>query len=170
MNWRASEPEGVEAELGLRPVDGLSLQGNVTYIDARLMEDQNTGAVATSGLKGDRIPFVPKWMGGASAQYDWALNETLSGMARVDLSYVGGSWSDFRHDYVYAREVKDYALFNARIGIEGFAGAVRAHSTMAPSMLTLTTPSATARAIRRCALTPVTPSRFATAAWVMPPA
>ncbi|MFC0205725.1 TonB-dependent receptor [Novosphingobium soli] len=111
--------EGVEAELGLRPLYGLSIQGNVTYIDARLTEDQNTGVTATSGLDGDRIPYVPKWMAGGSVQYDWPLSETLGGMARVDASYVGGSWSDFRHTYVYAREVDDYALVNARIGIEG---------------------------------------------------
>ncbi|WP_103096310.1 TonB-dependent receptor [Novosphingobium guangzhouense] len=111
--------EGVEAELGLFPIDGLAIQGNLTYIDARLTEDQNTGVTATSGLDGDRIPYVPKWMGGGSIQYSWALTEKLGAMARVDGSYVGGSWSDFRHTYVYAREVDGYALVNARVGIEG---------------------------------------------------
>ncbi|WP_226632738.1 TonB-dependent receptor [Novosphingobium profundi] len=111
--------KGVEAEVNAMLLDGLSLQGNVTYTDATLSEDQNTGATATSGLKGDRIPYVPKWMGGASAQYDWSLSDSLGGMARVDFNYVGGSWSDFRRNYTFAREVEDYALVNARLGVEG---------------------------------------------------
>ncbi|MBT0667964.1 TonB-dependent receptor [Novosphingobium profundi] len=111
--------KGIEAELNAMPVEGLSLQGNVTYTDATLAEDQNTGVTATSGLKGDRIPYVAKWMGGASAQYDWALSDTLGAMARVDFNYVGRSWSDFRHTYAYAREVDSYELVNARVGVEG---------------------------------------------------
>ena len=45
-----------------------------------------------------------------------------------------------------------------------------AHSTISPSIDTLMTPSATARAISRCAFTDGKPSRLATAACVRPPA
>ncbi len=41
---------------------------------------------------------------------------------------------------------------------------------MSPSMLTFSTPSASAFAISRCALTDGMPRRWATAAWVSPPA
>ncbi|PZU59631.1 MAG: TonB-dependent receptor [Sphingobium sp.] len=109
---------GVEVETGIHPIDGLSIMGNMSYIDAKLTENQNTGVTATSGLDGDRVPYVPKVMGGASAQYSWPLSSSLSGFARVDFNYVGSSWSDFRPNYVYARRVDDYALVNARIGVE----------------------------------------------------
>ncbi|WP_232476248.1 TonB-dependent receptor [Flavisphingomonas formosensis] len=109
---------GVEAETSIRPASGLTLLGNISYIDAKLTENQNTGVTATSGLKGDRIPYVPRLMGGASAQYSWPLNAKLSGFARADFNYVGSSWSDFRPNYVYARHVDDYALVNARLGVE----------------------------------------------------
>lgn len=109
---------GLEIETSVHPLDGLSLTGNFSYLDAKLTEDQNTGITATSGLKDDRIPNVPKYMGGGAVQYGWALSDALNGFARVDFNYVGGSWSDFRPTYVYAREIDDYTMVNARIGIE----------------------------------------------------
>ncbi|WP_233497319.1 TonB-dependent receptor [Novosphingobium sp. MD-1] len=117
-NAGKAKVKGIEAETGIHPLPGLSILGNFSYIDAKLTQNQNTGVTATSGLKGDRIPYVPKIMGGGSAQYSWPLSESLSGFLRADFNYVGSSWSDFRPNYVYARKVDDYALVNARIGIE----------------------------------------------------
>ncbi len=117
-NAGKAKVKGIEAEAGIHPLPGLSVMGNFSYIDAKLTQNQNTGVTATSGLKGDRIPYVPKIMGGGSAQYSWPLTSSLSGFLRADFNYVGSSWSDFRPNYVYARKVDDYALVNARIGVE----------------------------------------------------
>lgn len=117
-NAGKAKVRGIEIESSIHPADGLTFAGNFSYIDAKLTEDQNTGTVATSGLKGDRIPHVPKIMAGGSAQYNWELSPALWGFARVDFNHVGGSWSDFRPDYLYARHVDAHTLVNARIGVE----------------------------------------------------
>lgn len=110
---------GVEMEATLRPVRGLSISGNASYIDAKLRENQSNANVSAPGLKGDRIPFVPKFSAGIGAQYNWALTDTLSGMVRVDGNTVGGSYSDFRPTGTFTRKIDSYQLVNMRAGVEG---------------------------------------------------
>ena len=112
---------GFELEGSLRPVEGLSISGNLAYLDAKLTEDQpnaGTPIAPAAGFDGDRIPFVPKFTAGLSAQYVWGLTEGLNGFFRVDANHVGGSWSDFRPAYVYTRYIDDYEVANLRVGIE----------------------------------------------------
>lgn len=117
-NAGRAKVKGIELETSIRVLDGFNVTGNFSYLDAKLTEDQNTGVAATSGVRGDRIPNVPKYLGGGAAQYGWRLSDALSGFARVDFNYVGGSWTEFRTDYLYARHVDSYTLVNARIGVE----------------------------------------------------
>ncbi len=112
---------GLEVEGSLRPIEGLSISGNLAYLDAKLTEDQpNAGTAAgpAAGFDGDRIPFVPKFTAGLSAQYVWGLTQGLNGFFRVDANHVGGSWSDFRPAYIYTRYIDDYEVANLRVGIE----------------------------------------------------
>ena len=109
---------GIEIETTARPLDGFSLTGNAAYVDAKLTENQATANVSAAGLKGDRIPYVPKFTAGIAAQYEWAINPGLSGFARIDANYVGGSYSEFRPTGTYTRYIGDYGLINARIGVE----------------------------------------------------
>lgn len=117
-NAGSARVRGVELEATARPADGFSLSGNAAYLDAKLTENQATTNVSAAGLKGDRIPYVPKFTAGVAGQYDWAINPNISGFARLDANYVGGSLSDFRPNGTYTRRVKEYAVVNARIGIE----------------------------------------------------
>jgi iron complex outermembrane receptor protein len=114
---------GVELETTLRPAEGFSITGNASYIDAKLRENQANANVSAPGLKGDRIPYVPKFSAGIAAQYEWALSDTLSGFARIDANTVGGSYSDFRPSgqptVNFTRYIDDYQLVNLRLGVEG---------------------------------------------------
>ena len=115
---------GIEAEGAVNPIAGLSITGNFSMMEAELTEDQ-PGAGTTipnAGLKGDRIPYVPKFQGAISAQYVWPLAESLNGFARVDLNHVGSSWNELRTSYVYARKIDSYELVNARVGVESDEG------------------------------------------------
>jgi iron complex outermembrane receptor protein len=109
---------GAELEATIRPADGFTITGNASYIDAKLRENQANANVSAPGLKGDRIPYVPKFSAGIGAQYSWALTDTLSGFARIDGNTVGGSYSDFRPSYTYTRYIKPYDLMNLRVGVE----------------------------------------------------
>jgi len=114
---------GVELETTIRPAEGFSITGNASYIDAKLRENQANANVSAPGLKGDRIPYVPKFSAGIAAQYEWALSDTLSGFARIDGNTVGGSYSDFRPSgqptVNFTRYIDDYQLVNLRLGVEG---------------------------------------------------
>jgi outer membrane receptor protein involved in Fe transport len=114
---------GIEGEATLRPAAGLSIIANASYIDAKLRENQSNANVSAPGLKGDRIPYVPKFSGGLAAEYVWPLGPSLSGFARIDGTAVGSSLSDFRpSDGVprgaFTRRIDSYELVNLRLGVE----------------------------------------------------
>lgn len=109
---------GIEFETAIRPIGGLSIMGNAAYLDAVLTTDQLNDQVRAPGLKGDRIPHVPKFTAGASVQYDWALSSNIDAMARIDYSHASGFYSDFRPDATFTRFVPARDLANMRIGIE----------------------------------------------------
>ena len=108
----------------MHPIPGLSISGNFSIMQAELTENQ-PGAGTTipnAGLKGDRIPYVPKFQGGLAVQYVWPLADGLSGFARADVSHVGSSYNELRTSYVYARKIDAYQLVNGRVGIESDDG------------------------------------------------
>jgi outer membrane receptor protein involved in Fe transport len=121
-NAGAARVRGVELETSIRPVTGLTIQGNMAYMDAVLTENQANSQVQAPGLKGDRIPYVPKWNAGGSVQYTWPLFGEVNGMVRADFSHVGDSYSDFRPNAIYTRHIDAYNLVNSRIGVEGESG------------------------------------------------
>ncbi|MGC4251634.1 MAG: TonB-dependent receptor [Sphingobium sp.] len=117
-NVGAARIKGAEAELTAMPVTGLTLTANAGYTDARLTEDQVSTIVTASGVKGDRLPYVPKWNLSGSADYMWPLSDSLDGVLRIDGSYVGSSYSTLAATDTYRRKIDEYALFNARVGVQ----------------------------------------------------
>jgi iron complex outermembrane recepter protein len=117
-NAGAARIQGVEVDTTILPVTGLTLQGNLAYMDPRLTVDQTNNQVRAPGLKGDRIPYVPEITAGASAQYSWPLTENFNGFLRADYSHIGDSYSDFRPPATYTRYIPATDLVNARVGIE----------------------------------------------------
>ncbi|MGL3820405.1 TonB-dependent receptor [Sphingopyxis sp. R3-92] len=126
-NVGAARIKGVEAEINASPIDGLSLIANVGYTDAKLTEDQVSQVVVAAGRKGDRLPFVPKWNVSGSAEYGWSLSDSLDASVRLDASYSGSSYSTLAKTDIYRRKVDEYALVNARIGVEAPDGNWSAH-------------------------------------------
>lgn len=118
-NAGAARVRGAEVELTARPASGLSISANASYLDAKLTENQANENLNAPGLKGDRIPFVPKFAAGLAVQYDWALTETLGGLVRIDANHVGSSFSDFRPTATFTRKIEPYQLVNLRVGVEG---------------------------------------------------
>lgn len=126
-NVGAARVKGVEAEFNASPVSGLSLIANVGYTDAKLSEDQVSSIVIAAGRKGDRLPFVPKWNVSASIDYLWSLSDSLEGSVRFDGTYAGSSYSTLAATDIYRRKVDEYALFNARFGVQAPDGNWSAH-------------------------------------------
>ena len=76
--------KGAELEFSAYPVDGLSFDGSVSYIDFKY----NAASVAGVGLTGDEVtPYTPKWTWSLGAQYDYRMaNDSVLGF-RLDGDY-----------------------------------------------------------------------------------
>ncbi len=112
--------KGLEVEGALRPMAGLSINANFSVMPAELTENQPLAATGAlnAGLKGNRIPYTPKFQGGLAVQYSRPVNDKLNGLARFDLNHMGSSYNEFRPTYVYAAKIPAYDLVNIRAGIE----------------------------------------------------
>jgi iron complex outermembrane receptor protein len=71
-----AESKGFEASGTFRPIDGLSLSGTLAYTDAKITTDERAGVGAAPG---ERMAGTPRWSGSLTADYEWALSNTLRG-------------------------------------------------------------------------------------------
>ncbi|MDN5780885.1 MAG: TonB-dependent receptor [Luteimonas sp.] len=111
--------QGAELELLWQTgVDGLSLQGGVTYADTRYSKDMPYPDLEPGGalehLPGSLISFAPLWSASASATYQWDMGDSLQGRFNIGTKYMSehNTGSDLDPE-----KVQDgYALVNARLG------------------------------------------------------
>lgn len=94
LNGGDAKVKGFEAELAATPVDGLSIDGALSYIDFRYVEDSLNPAAAAppfgtnaGGVLPDDPPFVPQWKASLGAQYVVDLASAGSITPRLDLIY-----------------------------------------------------------------------------------
>jgi len=117
-NVGASRIRGVELEMNAQPIDGLSLSGNMAYQNGKLRADQRSGTIEAPGLKGDKLPYEPYFTAALGAEYSWSLVDDISGFARVDYSYTGRSYSEFRPTSIYYEKMGNFSNVNLRLGVE----------------------------------------------------
>jgi iron complex outermembrane receptor protein len=83
VNVGQAKVKGFELETTIFPVDNLSLDGSLSYIDV----NYNKASVAPAGLTGtETFPFTPKWTYSFGVQYDADVGPGTVGF-RVDGSY-----------------------------------------------------------------------------------
>ena len=106
--------KGVDLELNWRtPLDGLTLSGNGTYLDAQFTDTfrTNTGA----DLNGRRAPRAPRWSGNLALDYTAPLSND------IDL-FIGGNMA-YSGDYFTNQEAfndliqEEYVTFDANLSI-----------------------------------------------------
>jgi iron complex outermembrane receptor protein len=89
VNGGEATSQGLEVSAMFRPIDGLTLGVNAAYNDANIDEDfplitvpagGGANVLINTGLKGDRMPYVPDLTWSATADYylplsgDWGMN------------------------------------------------------------------------------------------------
>lgn len=122
LNAGKARIRGIELEFNARPIDGLSLNGGLTFTDPKLLEDQINPNIRDStslGDAGDQIPQVAKFMGSAGVEYMWQVSDSFDGVVRMDYNYIGKSYSHFRPTNVYYEKQGDFGVVNLRAGLEG---------------------------------------------------
>jgi outer membrane receptor protein involved in Fe transport len=90
-NGGGARSKGIEFSAGLNPSRSLSLYANGAYVDAELTDD----AILAGGLKGDRLPYNPKWQSTIGAEYEHPLSASVTGRAGISWHYTGSRFSDF---------------------------------------------------------------------------
>lgn len=84
---------GLETDLTVRPVEGLTLSGSVTYLDSKIKRFTGVNVRgATNNFAGDAIPFTPKWSYGANI--DYRVETAGGGTPFIGASITGRSSSD----------------------------------------------------------------------------
>lgn len=118
-NGVGATSNGVELNATLRPVQGLRLSANGAYNKARL--DGDTSPLV-GGMKGDRLPFSPKFTLGLMADYRWAVGATSQAFVGASLRHLSDQSASFDAAYRTAhgrqREVPSYNVVDAHAGLE----------------------------------------------------
>ena len=85
----AARSQGAEIDINAQIMDGLTLELNAGYDDAKFTQTV-PGVLFQSG---DRIPQVPRASAEFDADYHFPISNDVSGFANADYRYVGNSWS-----------------------------------------------------------------------------
>ena len=118
-NGSSATSEGFEFTATMRPTDGLAVSVNGAYTAARLDED---APALVGGLKGDRLPFTPKYAVSVNGDYDWAIGAESEAFLGGSLRFLSKQAGDFDADYRAAndrqRQIPSYVTLDLRAGID----------------------------------------------------
>ncbi|HEY8949389.1 MAG TPA: TonB-dependent receptor [Rhizomicrobium sp.] len=92
-NGGTARSQGVEGEVTWVPTEGLTFNLNGAYTDAHLTQD--TDLLLTDGLKGDPLPWSPKWSLSLSGDYDFPAMGDWAPYVGATYHFVGERHSDF---------------------------------------------------------------------------
>ena len=102
--------QGVEGNVAVQPIRGLTLSGALSYTDAKFTDYVYN---ATTDYTGSRLTNSPEWAGTASIDYETELGSGLGLRAHADYAYRSEYWTVVgQPDY---SNVPGYGLVNGRI-------------------------------------------------------
>jgi iron complex outermembrane receptor protein len=93
VNGGTASSKGVELSTLYTPFEGLRLGLNGAYSDAKLTQD----VPGIGGLSGDRLPYVPKWSGSATADYAFLRRADWTARVGGGLRYTGARVTQVDH-------------------------------------------------------------------------
>ncbi|ATE63631.1 TonB-dependent receptor [Rhizorhabdus dicambivorans] len=112
INAAKAHAKGFEAELTVRPLDGLMLNATWGYIDGKITE--TTPVAAAQGLLvGNKLTKTPKNKVSLAAQYDWDMLGSKA-FARVDYSWQSSMFHTPLNQFATFEPA--YDVVNGRIG------------------------------------------------------
>ncbi|WP_353653362.1 TonB-dependent receptor [Blastomonas sp. UPD001] len=92
VNAARARVYGLEMEMQLRPSNALTVDANLTYLNARyrdfLTSDPLNITAGNVQLRGNQLTYSPTWKFGVGAQYEFELGSSGEIMVRGDLSCV----------------------------------------------------------------------------------
>jgi outer membrane receptor for ferrienterochelin and colicin len=120
VNGTSAKVDGAEIVATLRPTRGFTTSVGFTFTDARLSGD--TDPLAVGAVKGDRLPFTPKYAVSLNADYRWDLGSDVTasiGGSIRSLSRQSGSFDPaYRAAYGHFARVDAYEVIDLRAGLD----------------------------------------------------
>ncbi|MCW2391657.1 TonB-dependent receptor [Sphingobium sp. B11D3A] len=124
VNAGDADIKGLEAEITIRPVEGMTLDGSLSYIDFDYKKfgtyTSGTSTVAVGGPTnlngpqfGDYAPYTPKWKWSIGAQYRIDLGNSGSLTPRIDASYQSKVYTVSANRS--SNRIDAYGVANARL-------------------------------------------------------
>ena len=115
-NGGKARSRGIEYALRFAATPRLSLSVSGAYIDAELRADAPT----IGGVRGDQLPYVPKFTNTLSLDYRAPVGADTEIFAGVDWAYVGARYSNFAATPVYTihQRLPAYHSVNLRGGVD----------------------------------------------------
>lgn len=87
VNIPKSKVTGAELQLILRPVQGLTLNGGVTYVRSRIGDFVNFDPFGTVlNFKGESFPNTPKWQATLAADYEFPVSDSLNAFVGANVT------------------------------------------------------------------------------------
>lgn len=122
-NLGDAEHTGAELDMVWLPLEGLSLQASLSWLDAEIT-DSDTLALDQAGevfpIEGLKRSYAPEWSTSVQARYEWSFSDSL--LAAVQLNYswrddLNGEDSALSNINLAAFSYEDYQVLNGRISI-----------------------------------------------------
>lgn len=117
-NADKAEIWGVEAEIQVRPIEGLDLSAGIGYIEPEYKKFPNcasgAGGMNPVDCDGKQLNYAAKMTGSASAQYGFSVGDAGAMYLRADWSYRDESFSEPTN--VVRSRVESYDVIDVRLG------------------------------------------------------
>jgi outer membrane receptor protein involved in Fe transport len=108
---------GADFDLTTRPVRGLTLGAQGTFLQSRVDGDfTGTTQLGVSGnFKGTTFPNTPKWQVSGSGEYRWDVRSNLEAFVGGRYSWRSGTYGDFTRDNLL--KIDAYGLLDGYVGV-----------------------------------------------------
>ncbi|WP_226633908.1 TonB-dependent receptor [Novosphingobium profundi] len=120
INGTSADIDGAELTVTLRPVRGFTTTVNGAYTRAMLAGD--TDPITLGAVKGDVLPYTPKFSIGVNSDYEWSIGEAVTasiGGSIRSLSKQSGNYdATYLALYGHFPRVPAYAVVDLRAGID----------------------------------------------------
>jgi iron complex outermembrane receptor protein len=119
LNAGKTKTDGVELNVNYLATRGLTLNGAVSYNDARLAQDLPQAATdsGNGGNSGDPIPLTPKWVAAAGGTYEFPISARLRGFANASVNYRDHTQIGFNPTNTFYAELPSYTLADLKVGL-----------------------------------------------------
>lgn len=110
-NVGSARTYGVEANITLRPVKGMEIQGGVSLLDSKILEMLSDSAVERARRIGNELPFAPKMTLTSAIRYTMPLGNGMTLTPSVNGRFI----DDYYTELDNYQTIKGYFLGNAQL-------------------------------------------------------